>query len=136
MMYLFGGAGLNGRVCGNKLYCLHFSKGIENGEWGVLKFEANKVSKRYGHNMEYIKPNLIIFGGTSEENKCLKDVWIINIDEFKDKKVDWTEVKFEGIAPSPRSYSSSCICKGGRAKGMILFFGGRGEKKEIFNDLW
>lgn len=136
IIYLFGGAGLNGRVCSNTLYYLHFSKGIENGEWGMLKFEANKPPKRYGHNMIYSKPHLIIFGGTSEDNKSLNDVWIINIDEYKDLKVEWTEVKFDGIIPSPRTYSSSCICKSGRAKGMILFFGGRGIRKEIYNDLW
>ena len=102
----------------------------------MLKFDANKPPKRYGHNMVYSKPYLIIFGGTSEDNKCLNDVWIINIDEYKDKKIEWTEIKFDGKVPSPRTYSSCSIVKSGRAKGMILFFGGRGGRREIFNDLW
>lgn len=107
-------------------------------EWGLIKLpRANKPSKRYGHGLLYSKPYLIVFGGTSESNHCLNDLWVINVDDFENEKIEWIEINknFDKL-PSPRSYFSCCICKGGKAKGMILIYGGRNENSEMLNDLW
>ena len=86
--------------------------------------------------MIFTKPFLIVFGGTSEENKCLNDLWILNIDDFDVEKFQWKQIKFKGKTPSPRTYLSGCVCKGGKAKGMIVIYGGRGENKTLYNELW
>lgn len=112
---------------------------MTNAEWGLLKLKENKPCRRYGHGMFYSKPYLVVFGGTSEENKCLNDLWIINIDDFQIEKVEWKQISFlENInkIPLPRTYFSYCICRDGKRKGMILIFGGRGDNKELLNDLW
>jgi len=136
ILFTFGGAIKNGSLADNDIHFLEFSKGIFNAEWGIIKLKENKPPKRYGHGMIYSKPFLVIFGGTSDENKCLNDLWIINIDDFENEKIEWKPIKFDDKIPNPRTYFSTCISKGGRTKGMILIFGGRTENKEILNDLW
>lgn len=121
----------------NDIHFLEFSKGLLKADWGVIKLpKANRPQKRYGHGLLYSKPYLIVFGGTCENNYSLNDLWVIDIDDFEGERLEWTEVLINEKVPSPRTYFSSCICKGGKAKGMILIFGGRGENREMLNDLW
>jgi len=137
ILYTFGGALKNGYLADNDIHFLEFSKSLMKPEWGIIKLQDNKPDKRYGHFLLYIKPFLAVFGGISEDNISMNDLWVINIEDLENDKIEWAQIKFNSDKiPSPRSYFSSCICKGGKAKGMILIFGGRGQNKETYNDMW
>ena len=61
------------------------------------------------------------------------DAWIINVD---DGTLEWKKLQPSGESPSSRMYHASCVCKFGKAAGMIIIHGGRGENGAALNDTW
>ena len=81
--------------------------------------------------MIYIKPNLILFGGLlKDKNKVSNDLWILNMETVINKEngkvYQWYNVEYdkEAVYPPPRIYHSMVVCRSGKAKGMIIVFGG------------
>ncbi len=140
---VFGGAKKNGGFSSNELYLLELGSKSET-RWVVIPCRDPKPSRRYGHIMLYSKPYLILSGGVlKEKNKLANDLWIVNLskkvilNEEKEYYVyQWTSVECTNFPPSPRMYHTAGIIKSGRAKGMILIFGGRGEKNQPQSDTW
>jgi protein phosphatase len=99
-----------------------------------------KPQKRYGHIMVYLSPYLIVHGGVMKDlQQYSSDLWIINLDEkINEEYYEWKRVEFDKDSPlpPPRMYHTAGICKSGRAKGMIIIFGGRNDEKMILNDAW
>jgi protein phosphatase len=145
------------------LYKLEIENSKLKSKWKKINCSALRPSRRYGHTMYFVNNQLFVFGGiTKEKNRILNDLWILNLenkiqkviknipkiikitDEFnltinenREHIFEWKQIQFfEKPMPSPRMYHSSGICKSGRAKGMIMFFGGRGENGNPLNDLW
>lgn len=97
----------------------------------MVEGSGETPGKRYGHVMTYSKPNLIVFGGYSD-NKETNDLWIINVQVLSQ---GWIFVKPKGTPPAPRVYHSISYSSSGATKGMILVYGGRSDKTAQ-NDLW
>ena len=164
-LLIFGGANKNGGFASNELYMLELGPDRTKSKWLILSCKDPKPSRRYGHIMVYAKPNLIVFGGVlKEKNKLANDLWILNLEnkvpnnikamsqislkineeikittnEGPDFVYEWKQVEYgkDVIIPPARMYHSAGICKNGRAKGMILIFGGRADKSTPLNDLW
>jgi protein phosphatase len=162
---IFGGANKNGSFASNELYMLALRPDRSKSKWTILNCKDPKPLRRYGHTMVYAKPYLVVFGGIQKEkNKLSNEVWVLNLDnriidsnkihnqitikvndEIKVKPsesheyfYEWKLVEFnnDSIIPSSRMYHSSVICRSGKAKGMILIFGGRADKRTPLNDLW
>jgi protein phosphatase len=162
---IFGGANKNGGFASNELYMLELRPDRTKSKWIILNCKDPKPSRRYGHTMVYAKPHLVIFGGVlKDKNKLSNELWVLNLEnrlidtnklhnqitlkineEIKvtpcdgpDYFYEWKLVEFnkDSLLPPPRMYHSAGICRSGRAKGMILIFGGRADKSTPLNDLW
>lgn len=63
-MVIFGGAYSNGNLVDNELYLLKVIAKDVNGKWIKVPVSGAKPASWYGHVMCYIKPYIILFGGT------------------------------------------------------------------------
>jgi N-acetylneuraminic acid mutarotase len=61
---IFGGAQSQGKVVDNNLYLLKLMKDETLGQWVKVPVEQPKPLSRYGHTMAYIKPFILLIGGT------------------------------------------------------------------------
>ena len=89
--------------------------------------------------MNYIKPNLFLFGGLSDlylknKNCVLNDVWIFPTDKtpFNWIKLD---IKHSSIL-TPRLYHTVCIYNKINGSSSIVLFGGRNIDNVSLNDLY
>jgi len=82
--------------------------------------------------MSYCKPYLILFGGNLGST-ITNDAWIINVE---DGILEWKKLVALGELPLSRMYHASSVCKYGKAAGMIIVHGGRGESGGALNDTW
>ncbi len=64
-LVIFGGAYSNGNLVDNELYLLKIINRDSNARWIKVPVKGNKPSARYGHTLNYIKPYIILFGGTT-----------------------------------------------------------------------
>ena len=118
---------------------------MKNPKWSILTCEKNTIKppQRYGHTMIYYKPYLLLFGGVLREKNHLSNrVWLCKIEYsylFSNPTIKWEQVQYnqpEEMLPEPRLYHSMGIIKAGKAKGMIILFGGRDINKKALNDCW
>ena len=118
---------------------------MKNPKWSILACEKNTIKppQRYGHTMIYYKPYLLLFGGVLREKNHLSNrVWLCKIEYsylFSNPTIKWEQVQYnqpEEMLPEPRLYHSMGIIKAGKAKGMIILFGGRDINKKALNDCW
>ncbi len=140
---IFGGANKNGGYASNELYLLEL--GVKSdSRWVIIPCREPKPQRRYGHIMLYSKPHLILTGGVGKEkNRLTNDLWICDLSKkvlISDRMeslfvYEWTPIDCN-ISPPPRMYHTAGIIKSGRAKGMILIYGGRGEKSQPLKDTW
>jgi protein phosphatase len=143
-LLVLGGANKNGGYASNELYILDLSQGATKANWSIIPVGGIKPGRRYGHSMIYCKPNLIVFGGVvKDKNKYSNELWTLNLDKISHNDFyEWNSVQFNSnqIQPSPRMYHSMVICKAGRAKGMVMIFGGRAESEgstsQALNETW
>ena len=155
---MFGGAKKNGGFASNDLYLLDLRN--ENYvKWSILttclnasnlnkndnnnnNFENNiKPSERYGHSLIYFKPYLILFGGVlKDKNTLSNELWLTKLEYqnlFSNPIIKWEHIKTSSAEiPEPRIYQTLSIIKQGKAKGMIILFGGRTKEKKAMNDCW
>lgn len=114
--------------------------GESKANWNILHTNEPKPQKRYGHTMVYLPPHLLVYGGIiKDKSKFSSDIWMINLDiKINNENYEWKIIDTgkENIKPPPRMYHSAGICREGRAKGMIIVFGGRDEEKNMLNDMW
>ena len=129
---MFGGAIKGGHFATNDLFLLTVDINNKSCEWKVIDCDKdNRPSSRYGHTLRFIKPNnLILFGGNLYNSIVMNDTWIFDTIENT-----WSLIEFSK-APPPRAYHILEICKSGKAKGMIMIFGGRSEFGIPLNDCW
>ena len=141
---VFGGAKKNGGFTSNELYLLDL-RNEKSPKWSILELdpESPKPQQRYGHSLIYYKPYLVLFGGVlKEKNNLSNELWICKIDYntlFSSCQFKWEEVKYkkpQGPFPKPRLYHTTGVIKSGKAKGMIMLFGGRDSEQKALNDLW
>ncbi|KAH9507206.1 Kelch domain-containing protein 2 [Bulinus truncatus] len=109
IVYLFGGRHKSKRM--NDLHCFN----LETHTWSGTKYcKGNQPIGRSWHSMTAISHSeLIIYGGFSNDNEPLDDMWLLDVDCFC-----WTLVK-----PStghPRLWHSACM----NMHGEVLIFGG------------
>jgi protein phosphatase len=76
------------------------------------------------------KGYLIVFGGNLKNNVLANDLWVYSIADN-----EWKQVEIKEGPPS-RVYATAAVCKSGKAKGMIMLYGGRGEHGIPLNDNW
>lgn len=135
---VFGGAKRNGGFTSSELYVLDLTEGEYKAKWSIIPTKDLKPPRRYGHTMVYIKPHLIIFGGVlKSNNKNANDTWVINLENLVNNEYEWMLVEIQNmIVPPSRMYHSAGVIKSGRAKGMILIYGGRTNEKTLLNDVW
>ena len=118
---------------------------MKNPKWSILTCEKNTIKppQRYGHTMIYYKPYLLLFGGVLREKNHLSNrIWLCKIEYsylFSNPIIKWEQVNYnqpEEMIPEPRLYHTMGIIKAGKAKGMIILFGGRNINKKALNDCW
>jgi hypothetical protein len=63
----------------NELYLLKVIAKDVNGKWIKVPIKGIKPRPRYGHTMNFIKPFIIIFGGTVDQEPT-NEVWILGIE--------------------------------------------------------
>lgn len=129
---IYGGANGNGTLAREDLFLFDMKKGEEYSNWLIVPTSGPNPGKRYGHSINFVKPNLVIFGGNSGD-EMLNDVWILSIEITP---FSWQKLDFKSEVPSPRQYHSASECLSGNAAGMIIVFGGRTVEKSNENDLW
>ena len=58
----------------NELYLLKISPNEANGTWVKVPVGGEKPSQRYGHQMVFLKPYILVIGGTVN-NEPSNEVW-------------------------------------------------------------
>ncbi|MCQ2818096.1 MAG: hypothetical protein MJ252_12590, partial [archaeon] len=146
-LILFGGAKKNAGFASNDLYLLDL-RDESNPIWS--KFETNednpKPAQRYAHTLIYYKPYLVLFGGVIknafEENINNTDLWICQLEYekmFENKKIKWELARMKNTELPlnlGRSYHTMGVIKSGKAKGMLLLFGGRNNEGQPLNSAY
>ena len=138
---IFGGIESNAELSESYLYILDMSPGLTESIWYKMKNKGITPCKRYGHNLIYNKPYLILFGGNNGK-KELNDIYVTKFDKCDKNSISefdvivWRELDIKKSGPSPRMYFSISICDYGKSKNMVFIYGGRGNNKECYNDLF
>jgi Rab9 effector protein with kelch motifs len=84
-IYIFGGSLSKGPLS-NDLWVYS----VETEEWKKLEITGAKPSPRSGHAACILDSKMYVFGGISEENIRLNDLWVCNLDSSQ-----WEEIKCE-----------------------------------------
>jgi hypothetical protein len=82
--------------------------------------------------MVYIQGFIMVFGGNNG-TEPLNDLWSMNI---KSTSYSWSKIDIAGKVPCSRFYHTAVIVSEGRAKGMMIVFGGRTEDVNALEDTW
>lgn len=90
-MVVYGGATGGGTLSSEELYLLdcrkyHTSVTLGNGSsgsnvrpyWMTVPISGATPGRRYGHSMNFYKPNLIVFGGNNGQSS-LNDIWYMDV---------------------------------------------------------
>ncbi|EGR34838.1 hypothetical protein IMG5_000660 [Ichthyophthirius multifiliis] len=110
-----------------------FSLNLQNLKWSELKVQDELPEQRFAHTANIYKHKMYIFGGLQKNManpaKNFNDVWFIDLEE--ENQLKWRNLtpQLKGIAPKPRHGHISVLV--GK---LLLFFGGRGNNKVLFND--
>lgn len=101
---------------------------IEKRQWFSLDFPAGPSarSRAVMHYMGYGR--YLLFGGESENNKILSDIWLLDLEFGKWQKID-VKLPFQPRLPD---FSANFSWKG---KYYLLVYGGL-ENDTIYQDLW
>lgn len=119
---IFGGAYSNGNLVDNDLYLLKLMGQDGNGKWIKVPIKGQKPKSRYGHTMSFIKPYIILIGGTIGQDPS-NEVWILSIEQ---SPFIWTQLNFINTAmPEERVYHSNCIWRNRNKTESLILFGGR-----------
>ena len=105
-------------MASDDLYVLNIKNGIDKANWVIVPIVGTRPGKRYGHTMNYYKPNIVVFGGHTGI-ETLNDVVILNIEK---SPFSWIKININGIHPSERVYHSASLCSYGSASGMVVIF--------------
>eukprot|EP00210_Caulerpa_lentillifera_P006016 g5750.t1 len=123
-LYLFGGSLVKDGILTNDL----FSISIDRMEWKLQTTKGEKPCSRYNH-ICVSNPglnSLVVFGGKSESNRCLNDLYSLDLDTMT-----WTKIaQTIGGSPSPRECASTIFWTG-----QLVLFGGFGSGTRL-NDFW
>lgn len=131
-MVVFGGAHSHGNLVDNDLYLLKLGANELNAKWVKVPIEGAKPASRYGHNIVFFKPFILVIGGNIG-NEPSNEVWSLSIDK---SPFSWRKLEFKDTEPVPRVYQSAVIWKSPEQVDMVLMFGGRNNKNIAMNDLW
>jgi protein phosphatase len=130
VVYLFGGATKSGTFASNDLYMLDLSEGEGKANFSILSVGEQKPPKRYGHVLLVYKTYIVTYGGNLKNNNLANDLWVYSLPDN-----EWKQVETK-LSPPCRVYSTIGICRFGKAKGMIMLFGGRDSEGNALNDNW
>ena len=114
------------------LFLLDLRLGEEKATWIVVPINGTPPGKRYGHSLNFYRPNLMVFGGNTG-NEPVNDVWILNVEKAP---FVWVNLAVQGEIPESRVYHSAAVCQKGNANGMMIIFGGRNGAQVPINDVW
>ncbi len=92
-MVVFGGAHSHGNLVDNELYLLKLGNIETNAKWIKVPVDPNtKPASRYGHQMIFFKPYILVIGGNIG-NEPTNEVWALSIDKspFSWFKIDFKE---------------------------------------------
>ena len=131
-LVIFGGAQSHGNLVDNDLYLLKLSSNETNGKWVKVPIKGERPNSRYGHQMIFFKPFILLIGGNIGNEPC-KEVWCLSIER---QPFFWSKINFEGNQPQARVYHAVSLWKGSERGDMILMFGGRNSEGHALNDLW
>ena len=133
-LVIFGGAYSNGNLVDNDLYLLKVQNRDLVGRWIKVPIKGNKPNARYGHTLNFIKPYIVLFGGTGGQDP-LNDIWILNVEQ---SPFQWTQVAFNPQSPLPeaRVYHSSAVWRSQSQGEFVMIYGGRNKQQKPLNDLW
>lgn len=131
--FLFGGTSSGFTLVPNDLWKLDLRQ-VSSPVWSVVSVSPESAPcPRFGHSLVYLKPYLIVFGGSDGRN-ILKDVWLLNLEI---SYLEWKQIKFPNLfEPPSRVYHSASICHEDVANRMIIVYGGLNECKAVLDDLW
>jgi len=98
---------------------------IENEEWKKIESTALQPIPRSGHSACLLGSDMYVFGGLTDDNKRLNDLWICHLSNFQ-----WEEIKTDN-SPKARSYHSM-----NTFEGKIYIFGGLPSITQELNDIY
>jgi N-acetylneuraminic acid mutarotase len=131
-IYIFRGG--DGRDYLNDLHSFN----VDSKTWRYLDGEGECPPPRANHSSATYKSCLYIFGGW-DGSKRLNDLFVLDTGDthttylshpFAIDKLAWTEIKVEGITPSPRAGMKLCTLQD-----KLYLFGGSGSSSMCFNDV-
>eukprot|EP00755_Sulcionema_specki_P032090 Sspe_Gene.97986::Locus_71471_Transcript_1_1_Confidence_1.000_Length_1427::g.97986::m.97986 len=99
----------------------------DSPSWEVVPVTGCWPAARFGHSGARIPStgDMLIFGGVTEGNVFLNDVWTFSLENRK-----WKCVETSGQAPCPRRRHTATV------EGNTMYvFGGRGMENQHYNDL-
>ncbi|EZG78491.1 serine/threonine-protein phosphatase, partial [Gregarina niphandrodes] len=133
-MVIYGGATGGGTLSTEELYLLDCRKFPKTISWMTVPISGPTPGRRYGHSMNYYKPNLIVFGGNNGQ-QSLNDIWYMDVVQ---SPFLWNQVHIPpgDKKPPERVYHSADVCRDGPANGMLVIFGGRTTNNEPMKDVW
>lgn len=131
-VFMFGGAFVGGNLAQETLYFALIKDKEREVEWKEPLVKGPKPGKRYGHSLNYSKPYLILFGG-STGSVSLNETWILDLSAGS---LQWTKLEIADPWPCERVYHSADVCNSGLASGMLIINGGRNLQGQTCNDVW
>lgn len=104
---------------------IHFYNPATN-QWTFEQTKGRNPGKRLFHSSFYESPHFFIYGGVSQDQKILHDMFCLNCETFVWKRFFFLE------GPTPRLHSG--FCEVGDRK---FFFGGVSlPERLVMNDVW
>ncbi|CAD8099772.1 unnamed protein product [Paramecium sonneborni] len=120
-IYLFGGVDQSGNI-NNDLNC------FDGNSWSVIITQGQIPSARSGAKMVAVDDQLMLFGGYVQTQS---QIYCNDLYRFNIKTNTFIKEIQQNTNPAKRTdHSLVEYCNG------IYIFGGKGENKQIFNDVW
>jgi len=98
---------------------------VETSTWHDVRCAGEPPPPRYGHTATLVGRRMFVFGGRGENNVVLKDMYLLDLDEWC-----WVKVNPTTTAPTSR-FDHADVLIGNK----IVIFGGW-DGKQCFDDLW
>jgi len=115
---MYGGK-INDTLIDDQVYLLQ-GNNPDSLTWSSLIIDGDLSPKpRFGHYMTYFENHLIVFGGKTQDNKILNDIWVLNLDTLK-----WMEIEYQSTKniPPPKFLAGGELLSN---LGLIVIYGGK-----------
>ena len=121
-IYLWGGHDKNGIHRNGDLFYLNINTKV----WSMTPYTWDTPPTRYNHTAVTHKNVIYIFGGVSNDNTPLNDLY-----SFDPRSEEWKHLKPRGLQPQPREGHIGITIKN-----QLIIQGGRNITNNIIDDTW